>query len=303
MSLTDSLVAFDRMTEEVKADIDLLPGGNYPYDVTIRPDGSEVWIVGAVGDSALIIDTATHSLMQSIDLGGIGDYPVDVLFSSDGSLAYVASRDSKALVIIDADTYTIQGTIDLPEGVQGGKMTLDPCSDLIYMVNWYGKEVLRIDVETENIEIAELGKALWDLRISADGKTLYVSDRGMNQIKIIDAATLSESAAVDVGDDPWGLELAENDSLLVVACEDDSSLYIIDTGDLSSVEKPLPMGARPRDVDVVGNVAYVPSGDVLGNDGVYRLVLDADEPTFIDLGGNYDSNALAIRPQPVTCKP
>ncbi len=303
MSLTDSLVAFDLMTEEVVADIDLLPGGNYPYDVTIRPDGSEVWVVGAVGDRVEIIDTATSSKIQSIDLGGIGDYPVDVLFSSDGSSAYVASRDSKALVIIDADSYTVQGTMALPVGMQGGKMTLDPCSDLIYMVNWYGKELLRIDVESENIDTAELGKSLWDLRISADGKTLYVSDRGTDQIRVIDAATLSESATVDVGDDPWGLELAENDSVLVVACEDDSSLHIIDTADLSTLEKPLPKGARPRDVDVIGNVAYVPSGDVPGNDGVYRLILDADGATFIDLGANYNSNALAIRPQPVICKP
>ncbi len=303
MSLTDSLVAFDLMTEEAVIDIDLLPEGNYPYDVTIRPDGSEVWVVGAVGDGVKVIDTATQTVTQSIDLAGVGEYAVDVLFNSDGSLAYVSSRDSEALVIIDAETYTIQDTIPLPAGIGGGKMTLDPCTDLVYMVEWFEGSLMRIDVEAKKIDSAPLGKSLWDLRITADGKTLYVTDRGTDQVRVVDAETLTETDLITVGDDPWGIELAEDEGILVIACEDDSTVHLVNTGDLSTLEKPLPMGARPRDVDVLGNAAYVVSGDVLGNDGVYKLIFDADEATFIDLGDNYNSNAIAVRPQQVTCKP
>jgi YVTN family beta-propeller protein len=206
-------------------------------------------------------------------------------------------------VIIDADTYTVQDTLPLPAGIDGGKMTLDPCTDLVYMVEWFGGELMRIDVGAKKIDSEELGKSLWDLRITADGETLYVTDRGTDQVRVVDAASLTETDVIAVGDDPWGIEIAENEGILVVACEDDSTVHLVDLGDLSTLEKPLPMGARPRDVDVLGNAAYIVSGDVLGNDGVYKLIFDADEATFIDLGKNYNSNAIAVRPQPVECKP
>jgi YVTN family beta-propeller protein len=303
MSLTDSVVAFDLMTESVLADVSVLPGGDYPYDVTIRPDGSEVWIVGAVGDGVVVIDTATNTVSQTIDLTGVGEYAVDVAFNTAGNVAYVSSRDSEALVVIDADAYTVSETIALPGTMDGGKMTVDPCSDLVYMVNWYDKDILRIDVGAKTIDTASIGKSLWDLRITADGETLYVTDRGDDQVLIVDAATLTVSDTVAVGDDPWGIELAESGGQVVVACEDDSTIHIIDAVNLSTIVKTLPMGASPRDVDVLGSHAYIPSGDVLGNDGIYKLLLDGDEAAFIDLGMNYNANAIAVKPQPVECVP
>ena len=36
------------------------------------PDGSEVWVCGAVGDGIVVIDTATHSVLTTIDLVGAG---------------------------------------------------------------------------------------------------------------------------------------------------------------------------------------------------------------------------------------
>ncbi|MCB9704398.1 MAG: YncE family protein [Myxococcales bacterium] len=305
MSTTDSLVAFDLMTKAPVADIDLLPEGDYPYDVVLRPGGEEVWVVGAVGDGVKVISTATQTVTKSIDLSGVGDYAVDVLFSADASLAYVASRDSKAVVIIDAATYTVVDSIPMPGGAQAGKMTLDPCTDLIYAVEWYGDQLFQIDPQAKSVKAAAVGKSLWDLRSSADGKTLYVLDRGTDELRVVDAGTLTQTDSVLVGDDPWGIELTVNGATAVVVCEDDASVHIIDTSDLSKLVKALPNGAKPRDVDIDGsdNTAYIPSGDVLGDDGIFTLVFDADEAVFHSMGKNYNSNAIAVRPQLVACKP
>ena len=55
-----------------------VPG--YPYDATILPDGSEVWICGASGDSVVVIDRVTNSITHRIP---VGEYPNSVVFTDD----------------------------------------------------------------------------------------------------------------------------------------------------------------------------------------------------------------------------
>ena len=126
MSGSNTLVRFDTESAMVLPPAkNLLPHAGYPYDMEIKPDGSEVWVVGASGNGVKIADTATGQITHDIDLTGVGKYPVDVVFNVAGTLAYVSARDSKVLVVIDAATYTVKSTISL--GIHdGGKMTFDP---------------------------------------------------------------------------------------------------------------------------------------------------------------------------------
>ncbi|MCP4247429.1 MAG: hypothetical protein GY778_10315, partial [bacterium] len=79
----DTLTVFDLTTGvAVGADIDLLPEGNYPYDTTIHPDGSEVWICGAVGDGVIVIDTTPHANHARISQTGSAYYPADVALTA-----------------------------------------------------------------------------------------------------------------------------------------------------------------------------------------------------------------------------
>lgn len=98
----DTLTVVDLATgTALTPDVDLLPEGNYPYDVTLHPLGGEVWICGAVGDGVVVVDAASHTISERIDLAGVAEYPVDVAFNTDGSTAYVASRDSEVIAVID----------------------------------------------------------------------------------------------------------------------------------------------------------------------------------------------------------
>ena len=305
LSGSNSLVRFDTATAMAELPgATLLPHGSYPYDVKIKPDGSEAWIVGATGDGVKVVDTTTGQIVQSIDLKGVGEYPVDVLFNVEGTVAYVSARDSEALVLIDTATYTVMTSILLGGNFEGGKMALDPCSGRIFMVDFYRKSLLVIDPALETVTPTLIGANLWDLQYDPVSERLYVLDRGPDTVLVLNATTLELISSVPVGADPWGLDLTPDGGLLVVACEDAHSVYFIDTATLINNSTLLAMDADPRDVAIHadGVRAYVPTGDIAGADGVYEIdLLTETVTTTILVAPNTDSNIVAVRPQPVAC--
>ncbi|MFY0532266.1 YncE family protein [Nannocystis pusilla] len=135
---------------------------------------------------------------------------------------------------------------------------------------------------------------------------MYVTDRGLDVVHVLDAATLEVQATVSVGNDPWGIDITSDGALVVVACEDDRTVHFIDTAALTTTSLVLPAGALPRDVDISADDtrAYVPSGDLPGNDGVFEIDLATKSLTgLIDFGISANTNVVAVKPQPVACEP
>ncbi len=295
----DTLTVFDLGTgAPVGADVDLLPEGDYPYDVTIHPDGGEVWICGAVGDGVIVVDAVTHAILERISLAGSAEYPVDIAFNADGSVAYVAGRDSDAVAKIDTATYMVTGTI--PTSFLGpGKMAFSSERNELYVVEWYDGALDVIDAATDMVTPVSVGSSLWDLVLDPTQDTLYLADRGADQVHVFDLDSLMVTSSIDVGDDPWGIDLTPDGQKLVVANEDDSTVSVIDLVTEGTGTVILPAGSDPRDADVApdGTVAYVPSGDLTGTDAVY--VIDLANPSVadtVDLAA-VNPNSLAVAPE------
>jgi YVTN family beta-propeller protein len=138
------------------------------------------------------------------------------------------------------------------------------------------------------------------LTIDPGATTLYIADRGLDQVHVFDIATLNSSLSINVGLDPWGIDITPDGSLVFVANEDSHNVSVIDTS-LNSVTTTifLAADADPRDVDISGDgqYAYVTSGEIAGVDAVY--VIEVSSLTLIDtifLGGSSNPNALAVAP-------
>ena len=297
----NDLVVFDLGTNDVvPPDIDLLPEGNYPYDVTLNGDGSEVWIAGASGEGVIVVDTTSNTIIHHIP--NLGDYPVDVIFGRDGNVAYVSNRDTvDDIVLIDTATYTAVGTLDIPDYYLGpGKMAVNHCNGNLYAVNWYDDRFFVIDTNTGAVTSdLTFGDSLWDLTINPAATTLYITDRGLDLVHVFDIATLNSPLSIPVGQDPWGIDITPDGSLIFVANEDSHDVSIIDTN-LNVVTDTifLAADADPRDVDITadGQFAYVPSGDIAGSDVVY--VIDVSTHAVVDTVdlASTNPNALAVAP-------
>lgn len=305
MSGTDSLVVLDLDAgTALSPSIGLLPEGDYPYDATILPDGSEVWVCGANGDGVVVIDTVSHAVITRIDLGAAGGYPVNVAFNEAGTTAYVSARDGDAVVIVDVATHTPTGsTIPINSVYFGpGKGRVRPGDGTLFIVDWYNDFLYSIDPVSLAVTSADIGTSLWDLAIHPSGAPLYAIDRGTDQVHVVDPATLTVTTSVSVGDDPWGVDITPDGSLLFVANEDSSNVTVIDTTTNLVVETiPLAADADPRDVDInaAGTLAYVTNGSVTGDDGVY--VIDIATWAVVDIitvSGDSNSNVVAVAPEP-----
>jgi len=308
MSTTDSLVVIDLDAgTALSPSISLLPEANYPYDATILPDGSEVWICGAAGDGIVVVDTQTHAVITTIDLSSYGEYPVNIAFNASGTLAYVSTRDGlapagdPAVVIVDVATHTPTG-VTVPVTGWAGKGRVRPSDGTIFIVEWYGNELYAIDPVSLEVTPADIGSSLWDLTIHPSGAPLYAIDRGTDQVHVVDPDALTVTTSVPVGDDPWGIDITPDGSKLFIANEDSSNVTVVDTATNTVITTiTLAADSDPRDVDIIadGSLAYVPNGSVSGDDGVYVI----DTATFavvdtITISGDSNGNVIAVAPEP-----
>jgi YVTN family beta-propeller protein len=296
-SSSDDCFAFDLVTHNTGGAIDLLPEGDYPYDATICPDYSEVWFVGASGDGAVVIDRATHAIMQRIE---VGDYPTSVAFSNDGGLALVSNRLGESVSVVDTDSYQVTSTLPLPAGYQGGNIALDPVSGRFYLVDWFDNTLFEIAGDGSSIlRQVDLGNGLWQLVVSPDGQYIYITDRGTDDVRVIEQSTLTEVHTVAVGDDPWGIDITQDGTKLVVTCEDSHDVYLVEAGTWIATVVPLDTEADPRDVDILDGrqQAFVTGGTMDPDGTIYAIDLaDGSIETSFE-GPGLNPNVIAVQAQ------
>lgn len=300
-SNSDDVIPFDLMTYATGSPIPLPAAYPYPYDATMNPEGTEVWVPDASGDHVVVIDVATNAITHTIP---VGEYPNSVVFIDDGSTALVSARDGDYVTLIKTSDYSVSGTLSVLEGSGGtydgpGNMALDPTSRNIYAVDWYDATLFEIDENASTVlRSAEIGGDLWQLVCDPNGVYIYVTDRAADVVHVVDRATLTDFTTVPVGDDPWGIDVTMDGSKLVVACEDDSDVYVIDTSDWSTSVVALDAGADPRDVDILDSEghAFVAGGDISGTDRMYVVQLsDSTLKSSFEVGGN--PNCVAVQAQ------
>jgi YVTN family beta-propeller protein len=299
-STTDNCYSFDLTTYAPGPSITILPEGDYPYDATMNPSGTEVWIVGASGDGVAIVDRATNTVTHRVS---VADYDNSVVFTDDGSLALVSSRDDDIVTLIDTGTYTVTGTLDVTTGGGGfydgpGNMALDPVSKNIYAVDWHGDTLFEIAPDgSEVLDSVSVGDGLWQLVIPPDGLYVYITDRTTDQVRVVDRETLTQIHAVSVGDDPWGIDITLDGSKLVVCCEDTYDAYIIETG--TWLVTPVFLGGKPRDVDILDRdgLAFIAGGSTGTESPVYVLDLDTASVLTTITGPGTNVNVVAVQRQ------
>jgi len=298
-SFSETAEPFDLETFAFGTTISVMPEGQYPYDATMSPEGLEVWIPGASGDGIVVIDRGTGSVSHRID---VGDYPVSLAFSPDGSLALVSCRSDDAIQRIDTASYLVTGSTPVVSSYLGpGHIAIDPVSGFFYAVEWYSETLYEISPDGESVtREAPFGDSLWQLVASPDGTRLYVADRGLDVIWVVDRASLEPVDIIFVGDDPWGLDITEDGGTLVVACEDSQDIWILDLASGDSISLALPPDSEPRDVDILDaeGLAFV-TGGWLGDGGSPVYIVDISGQFIQDtiFAPGTMTNAIAVQPQ------
>jgi YVTN family beta-propeller protein len=109
----------------------------------------------------------------------------------------------------------------------------------------------------------------YDLALSDDGRTLYVSNLASKSVSVIDTAAMKVTASIAVDANPNQMALSSQ-GLLYVACSNDNTVVVIDTKTRSAIERisttlhpHAPEGSTPNALalDRANGLLYVANAD------------------------------------------
>ncbi|MEN8118257.1 MAG: beta-propeller fold lactonase family protein, partial [Bacteroidota bacterium] len=144
-----------------------------PYNLSVSPDGKQLYVVAQEGNSLVEVDVQTNSVINKID---VGNKPHSVVLNKQGNTAWVSNQWEDNIYKINLETATITDTLNTGNGPAEIKLTKD--EKFLYVVNSYSNNISIIDLETKQERRRLMaGNNPVAIEISPDGKTAYVSSR------------------------------------------------------------------------------------------------------------------------------
>lgn len=115
----------------------VIPTGTRNKELTLSPDGSQLWVAGNSANKILVIDTTSQTVVTSIP---VGNKPERITFAPDGATAWITNIGTAAktpnISIINTSTLAVTKTI------QGGPLPFDmafsPDGSTAYVANSLG---------------------------------------------------------------------------------------------------------------------------------------------------------------------
>jgi DNA-binding beta-propeller fold protein YncE len=218
---TASVYEIDVATHSIRRTLET--GGSWTKVMVLDPDEERLWASNWVSNDVSEFDLATGELVRRIPTVAT---PRGLATDPGGTRLYVAGYDSGDIQVIDLATG--EGTVIADTGGAVRHLVADPESNLIYASDMALDQIFAIDTGTDTVEpIAETDRLPNTVDISPDGQVLAVSNRGRNNpetyylpgpewgsILLIDAASGAILDAIVGGNQPTGLDLSADGTLL-----------------------------------------------------------------------------------------
>ena len=148
-------------------------------DLALSPDGRTVFIKNM--SNLLVVDAATWTLLQTLDYPGSGASMHGIAVSRDGSHVYVtgASNELYDWAVGTNGTVAFSRTISLPGGSYPCGVAVSADGSKAYVCLSIRNTLAVVDLSSGSVSRQiSVGIAPWDVVLSPDGNTAYVSDWG-----------------------------------------------------------------------------------------------------------------------------
>jgi YVTN family beta-propeller protein len=264
--------------------------GTMPQGIALSPDGKLLAVVeSGVNPPALrVLQTPGLRVAKIVPLAGGFGKPVWL----DDTRVLVAGANTDAILTVDVQSGAVSQS-PAGKGSWPAAVALSR-SGVIATVN-DGNATATIGSSSVRV-----GDHPSDAVFSPDGKMLYVSVRGANEVIAIDAAAHTEVARIPTGLHPAALALAGDGSKLYVAESDDDAVGVIDTRTNKKIadisvglhdERLNGYGASPNALAVSGSDVFVSLGAenalaVIRNDRLAERIPAGWYPTGVAAGSD-----------------
>ena len=210
VSLDGTLLVTDRASGSIafidlatREEVGRVPVGEIiPHEVDVSPDGrmaltSEYGPNDEPGRHVILMDVATASAVARIDLGP-GSRPHTALFLPDGRHAVATMQDTDQLALVDLEAQTVVRTY-ATGGREGHMVRLSPDGSRAYVSSRLGDGTLSVIFLNEDRApvVIETGPGAEGIDVSADGSEVWVANRQVETISVIDAESLEIVETLD----------------------------------------------------------------------------------------------------------
>ncbi|HXT48657.1 MAG TPA: beta-propeller fold lactonase family protein, partial [Gemmatimonadaceae bacterium] len=191
--------------------------------------------------------------------------PARTDFSSGGPYLFVSNEDGNDVTVIDSKNDSVVATLDPGQRPRGIRVTPDG-KKLIVAVSGSPKGGPGVDEKTlppadrtkDGIAVIDLatGKREANLpggldpesfAISADGKTIYVSNEDGGTLTLIDVDSRKIAETVKIGSEPEGVQIRPDGKVLFATNEGSGTVSVLDLAS-KKIVATIPTGKRPRGI-------------------------------------------------------
>jgi YVTN family beta-propeller protein len=265
-----------------------IPTEDLILNITASKDGKAIIAQhgGFNPHGLVVIDTATEQAVQRI---GLKSAWLGMAWSQDGSRLFVSGGNaSGARKPTVAPVYVFsyangrlseQPVAEWNEALPAAQiwwsgLAMHPTKNLLYAANRGADpqpgHVTVFDTTTGKVVgTIAVDVSPYDLQFSDDGKTLFVSNWGSDNIGVIDVAAGKTVATIATGDNPNDMEL-DSDGRLYVSNGNENTVTVIDTKKLQAIETinvgptaRAPVGSTPNGLalDRANHMLFVANAD------------------------------------------
>lgn len=243
----NTITVVDLDTLAVTATIPL-PGVKRPDGCATSPDSRKLYVAGMESENVSVISTDTQKILKQL---AVDNEPRRILFSPDAKRLYVSREESDEIAVFDAATEAPLGA--LKSGGHGPRTMLflpDQATMLATNVDDDTVSFIKPDTREVTLTIGS-GGSPQRLGLSPDGQSAYVLSVLEHKISIIDlkGPHVRAKKFVTVGENPWGMTMNDERTLLFVGSAKDNSVVAYDTATMqpvATVNVNRPMGLAYR---------------------------------------------------------
>jgi YVTN family beta-propeller protein len=234
-------VATRRLTRKISS-------GSDPEEFALSKDGTKLYVSNEDVKTASVINIASGKVEHIIP---IDLEPEGVATAPDGKRFYVTCEAGGDIFAIDTGGYAVVGHFKVH--VRPRSMAFLPGGGIGFIPSESTGELNVID--TVNFKVLKVialppGSRPMSVKVSADGRKIYVSNGRAGTISVLDGRTYALLDSIKVGVRPWGIALSPDGKFLYSANGPSNDVSVVDLGTDKEVTR-IKAGKSPWSVAVV----------------------------------------------------
>jgi DNA-binding beta-propeller fold protein YncE len=192
--------------------------GHSPHEVEIDASGT-VAIVSNYGTNDEPGSTLTRIDLETLAVStldvGPDTRPHGLAWLPDGRHALVTTEGTQAIALVDLETMSVTTSIPTP-GKQPHMVVVDSAGRWAWVTHVVSGDVSKIDlVALEVVASVPAGEGAEGIAVDSEGR-LWTAANGDGTVRVFDADSLEQLAAIDVGGMAIRVELAEEHGIALV---------------------------------------------------------------------------------------